>query len=175
MWQNVYDEMQNGIKNIQLYEGLSSMEELSDWGVEKGHNIFALNDLMIQGVDSEQLIDMMCVGNHHSNMTVIFFLQNVFQKVKPMRTASLSCHYFILFDSKRDPSQIATLCRQIFPGNNTYFMSAYQAAIYLKPFNILLVDLTNLISCEQTSLQDTIVYQPAKLKKSIVNPFCIFC
>ena len=97
---------------------------------------------MIQGVNSEQLIDMMCVGNHHSNMTVIFFLQNVFQKVKPMRTASLNCHCFILFDSKRDPSQIATLCRQIFPGNNTYFMSAYQAAIYLKPFNFLLVDLS---------------------------------
>lgn len=27
MWQNLHDEIQNGIKNIQLYEGLPSMEE----------------------------------------------------------------------------------------------------------------------------------------------------
>jgi len=168
MWQNVYDEMQNGIKNIQFYQGLPSMEELNDWGVEEGHKILVLDDLMIQGVDSEQLIHMMCVGSHHSNMTVIFLLQNVFQKGKSMRTASLNCHYFILFDSKRDPSQIATLGRQIFPGNKKYFMSAYQAAISLKPFNFLLVDLsprsdksyqlrTNILPG-----QDTIVYQPAK-------------
>jgi hypothetical protein len=75
-------------------------------------------------------------------MTVIFLLQNVFQKGKSMRTASLNCHYFIIFGAKRDPSQIATLGRQIFPGNNKYFMSAYKAAISLKPFNFLLVDLS---------------------------------
>ena len=30
MWQNLYDEIQNGIKNIQFYQGLPSMEELND-------------------------------------------------------------------------------------------------------------------------------------------------
>ena len=59
-----------------------------------------------------------------------------------MRTASLNCHYFIVFDAKRDPSQIATLGRQLFPGNNKYFMSAYQAVISLKPLNFLLVVLS---------------------------------
>ena len=123
---------------------------------------------MIQGVDSEQLIHMMCVGSYHSNITVIFLLQNVFQKGKSMRTASLNCHYFILFHSKRDPSQIATLGRQIFPGNKKYLMSAYQAAISLKPFNFLLVDLSPRSDQSyqlRTNIlpeQDTIVYQPAK-------------
>ena len=62
MWQNLYDEMQKGIKNIQCYQGLPFMEELNDWGDEGGHKILVLDDLMIQGVDSEQLIHMMCVG-----------------------------------------------------------------------------------------------------------------
>jgi len=152
MWQNIYSEMQNDVNNIQFYQGFPSMD-----------------DLMIKGVDSEELIHMMCEGSHHSNFTVIFFLlQNVFQKGKSMRTASLNCHYFLLFDSKRDPSQIAILGRQIFPGNSKYFLDAYQKAIALKPFNFLLVDLsprsdksyqlrTNILPG-----QDTIVYQPAK-------------
>ena len=62
MWQNLYDEMQNGIKNIQFYQGLPFMQELNDRGDEGGHKILVLDDLMIQRVDSEQLIHMMCVG-----------------------------------------------------------------------------------------------------------------
>jgi hypothetical protein len=38
MWQTLYDEIQNGIKNIQCYQGLPSMEELNDWGVEEGQH-----------------------------------------------------------------------------------------------------------------------------------------
>lgn len=168
MWQNIYSEMQNNVNNIQFYQGFPSMDDLNDWGTEEGHKILVLDDLMIKGVDSEELIHMMCVGSHHSNFTVIFLLQNVFQKGKSMRTASLNCHYFLLFDSKRDQSQIAILGRQIFPGNSKYFLDAYQKAIALKPFNFLLVDLsprsdksyqlrTNILPG-----QDTIVYQPAK-------------
>jgi len=168
MWQNIYSEMQNEVNNIQFYQGFPSMDDLNDWGTEEGHKILVLDDLMIKGVDSEELIHMMCVGSHHFNFTVIFLLQNVFQKGKSMRTASLNCHCFLLFDSKRDPSQIAILGRQIFPGNSKYFLDAYQKAIALKPFNFLLVDLsprsdksyqlrTNILPG-----QDTIVYQPAK-------------
>lgn len=168
MWQHLYNDMQNEIKNIQFYQGLPSMEELNDWGVEEGHKILVLDDLMIQGVDSEQLIHMLCVGSHHSNMTVIFLLQNLFQKGKSMRTASLNCHYFILFDSKRDPSQIAILGRQLFPGNAKYFLSAYRLAVSLKPYNFLLVDInphTDKAYQLRTNIlpgQDTIVYQPTK-------------
>ena len=72
--------MQNEIKNIQFYQGLPSMEELNDWGVEEGHKILVLDDLMIQGVDSEQLIHMLCVGSHHSNMTLFSYSKIYFRK-----------------------------------------------------------------------------------------------
>jgi len=168
VWQDIYSEMQSEIQNMQFYQGLPSMEDLSDWGVEDGHKILILDDLMIKGVDSEELIHMMCVGSHHSNFTVIFLLQNVFQKGKSMRTASLNCHYFILMATKRDPSQIQTLGRQIFPGQTKLFMDAYQKAVSLKPFNFLLVDLnprTDKSYQLRTNIlpgQDTIVYRPAK-------------
>lgn len=168
IWQNIYTEMQNEITNIQFYHGLPSLEELNDWGTEVGHKILVLDDLMMKAVDSDELVHMLCVGSHHSNFTVIFLLQNVFQKGKSMRTASLNCHYFLLFGSKREHSQITTLGRQIFPGNTKYFMSAYQKAISSKPFHFLLVDLsphTNKLYQLRTNIlpgQDTIVYQPTK-------------
>ena len=167
MWQNLYDEMQNEIKNIHFYKGIPSMEELSDWGSVEGHKILVLDDLMIKGVDSEELIHMMCVGSHHSNFTVIFLLQNVFQKGKSMRTASLNCHYFLLMTTKREILQIGTLGRQMFAGKSKYFMDAYQKATS-KPYGYLLVDInphTDTSFQLRTSIlpgQDTIIYQPLK-------------
>ena len=167
MWQNIYTEMQNEIKNIEFYQGLPSMEELNDWGVEDGHKILVLDDLMMKGVDSEELIHMMCVGSHHSNFTVMFLLQNVFQKGKSMRTASLNCHYFVLMASKRDSLQIQQLGRQMFPGQTKYFMDAYQKATS-KPYGYLLVDInphTDKSYQLRSNIlpgQDTTVYQPVK-------------
>lgn len=167
IWQNLYDEMKDEIKNIRFQQGLPTMEDLNDWGGEDGHKLLVLDDLMIKGADSEELIHMMCVGSHHTNVTVIFLLQNIFHKSKSLRTASLNCHYFILMASKRDPQQIQILGKQMFPGQTKYFMDAYQKATTI-PYGFLLVDInphsdkayqlrTNILPGE-----DTIVYQPMK-------------
>jgi cobalamin biosynthesis Co2+ chelatase CbiK len=52
--------------------------------------------LMMDAANSEEIVHLMCVGSHHHQITVIHILQNLFQKGKFMRTASLNCHYFIL-------------------------------------------------------------------------------
>lgn len=143
------------------------MEELNNWGSDDGHKILVLDDLMMKGAESEELLDMMCVGSHHSNFTVILVLQNVFQKGNSMRTASLNCHHFILFESNRDPSQIAILGRQMFPGNTKFSLDAYNRAVPLR-YGFLLIDNypgTDKIYQLRTNIlpgQDPIVKQPAK-------------
>jgi hypothetical protein len=116
------------------------MEELGEWGEQKGHKIVVLVDLMMDAADSLEIAHMTCVGSHHYNMTVIHLLQNGFQKGKSMRTASLNCHYFILFRSYRDVLQIQTLGKQIFPGQLKYFMDVYNKATTQK-YSYLLIDL----------------------------------
>lgn len=109
----------------------------------------------------------MCVGSHHHQLTVIHILQNLFQKGKSMRTASLNCHYFILMANKRDTLQINTLSRQVFPGQLKFFMRSFELATQEK-FSYLLLDLcprseksyqlrTNILPGEST-----IVYHPIK-------------
>lgn len=48
IWQKLYTDMQNEIKNIHFYQGLPSMTELNDWSAEEGHKILVLDDLMIK-------------------------------------------------------------------------------------------------------------------------------
>lgn len=140
VWQELYDQMLQCISNITFHIGLPTMDELKDWGGKNGHKIVVLDDLMLDAADSSEMTHMMCVGNHHYNVTTIHILQNVFQRGKSMRTASLNCYYFILFRSFRDVLQIQTLGTQMFPGKISFFMDAYHKATAQK-FTYLLTDL----------------------------------
>lgn len=159
MWQKIYNEMENEIADIQFYKGLPTMDILNEWGAVEGHKIIVFDDLMMKGVESEELVQLMCVGSHHVNITIIFLIQNIFLY------SSLNCHYFILFQNRRDMLQIQTLGKQIFPGRTKFFMDAYQKSIS-KSYGYLVVDI-NPHSDKSYQLrtdilpdQDTIIYQP---------------
>ncbi|CAC5422488.1 unnamed protein product [Mytilus coruscus] len=140
VWQDLYYKMVNEIPQIQFHKGLPSMELLNNWGEQDGHKIIVFDDLIMDAADSAEMSHIMCVGSHHYNMTVIQILQNVFQKGKSMRTASLNYHYFILFRSFRDVLQIQTLGKQMFPGQTKFFMEAYHKSTKQR-FGYLLLDL----------------------------------
>ena len=165
VYQPLYDEMKKEIPNIHFHQSLPTMDTLTEWGAIHGHKIVVLDDLMMDAANSDEIVHLMCVGSHHHQITVIHILQNLFQKGKSMRTASLNCHYFILMANKRDTLQISTLGRQIFPGQLKFFMQSFTLATQRK-FGYLLIDLmprsdktyqlrTNILPGEST-----IVYQP---------------
>lgn len=99
-----------------------------EWGGGEGHKILVLDDLMIDAAENMEMVHLLCVGSHHNNITVIHLLQNLFHKGKAMRTASLNCHYCILFPSYRDRLQIQTFGKQIFPRKSKYSMDAFEKA-----------------------------------------------
>ena len=80
----------------------------------------------------------MCIDSQHHQLTVIHILQNLFQKGKSMRTASLNCHYLILMANKRDTLQINTLGRQVFPGQLKIVMRSFELATQEKCSYLLL-------------------------------------
>jgi hypothetical protein len=53
------------------------MEELGEWGEQKGHKIVVLDDLMMDAADSLEIAHMMCVGSHHYNMSQGLYLKNI--------------------------------------------------------------------------------------------------
>ena len=167
VWQKIYNEMEAKISNIQFHKGFPNTEEMENWSATEEHKLLVLDDLMVDLADSGDIVHMLCVGSHHHNITVIHILQNLFQKGKAMRTASLNCHYFILFRNYRDQLQVQTFGKQVFPGLLKYFMSAYMSATAAR-YGYLVVDLnphTDKTYQLRTLIlpgQSTIVYESLK-------------
>lgn len=53
---------------------------------------------------------------------------------------SLNAHYIVLFKNPRDAVQVATLARQMYPGQSKFLVEAFKNATE-KPFGYLLLDL----------------------------------
>lgn len=111
---------------------------------------------MIEVVDSKFVQQLLCVGAHHLNWTLILIVQNVFQRGKVMRTISLNSHVFIIFRKARDELQVKTLARQMFPENIKFVMDSYRKATTEQPFGYLVVDITP-TSSEQYQLRSRIL------------------
>lgn len=100
-------------------------------------DLLIIDDLMFS-LD-QKVASLFTIKSHHSKISVIVILQNVFPRSKFMRDISLNTHYLILFKNNRDLSQIACLARQAFPGKVRFFMDAYKSATD-KPYGHLLID-----------------------------------
>ena len=61
----------------------------------------------------------------HLNMSVVYIVQNLFDKGKHHRTISLNTHYLVCFKNPRDSTPIQTLARQIFPGRSHLVLEAF--------------------------------------------------
>lgn len=175
-WQSMFEVLKFKMENIIFHHGLPNEEKFQEWGDMDGHKLVVIDDCMADGVDSPHLMKMFCVSSHHKNISIIFLVQNVFQKGKVMRTLSLNTHYFILFKNYRDQSQVETLGRQIFPRQVSFFRDAYHKATSDR-YGYLLIDVSphapdihiindsNIISPLRTKIlpgENTILYEHKK-------------
>ena len=51
---------------------------------------------MTEAHDCQTLVKLFTKGSHHRNLTVIYIVQNVFDKGKYSRTISLNSHYHVV-------------------------------------------------------------------------------
>ena len=103
-------------------------------------NLLVIDDLMTKAHSDERLTRLFSVGSHHRNLSIIFIVHNLFHHGREMRTLSLNSHYLVLFKNPRDSLQIATLARQMYPGQSKFLVEAYQDATR-EPHGYLLLDL----------------------------------
>jgi hypothetical protein len=102
--------------------------------------LLLLDDLMMQlNSKREILADWFTRKSHHENLSIIFLVQNLFEK--SMKIVRDNSHYIILLNSPSAALQIRSLGQQVFPGNLKFFMSSYKQAVSDKKFGYLLIDL----------------------------------
>ncbi len=137
-WQKIYDQLvatNLSIEFIQdfdedVYKSLSSNRK----------NLVILDDQMSRAGDSRTLSKLFTEGSHHRGLSIIYIVQNLFDKGKSHRTVSLNSQYLVLFKNPRDMNQIEVLGRQMFPNDTKFLVSAFEDAT-LKPYGYLFLDL----------------------------------
>lgn len=129
-WQPVYRELP---PHVNLIQGLPELSE---------HNpdpVLLIIDDQMQEVD-QRISRIFTKGSHHRNLSVIYIVQNLFDKNKEHRTISLNAHYLVVFKNPRDGSQIVHLGKQMYPGRVEYVRKAFELATR-HPYGYLLIDL----------------------------------
>ena len=137
-WQPLYEKIQLFLPQIEFVTALS--DSLYDSLDPKKANLLVLDDQMNEMGDSKLLANYFTKGSHHRGLSIIYIVQNIFNKGKAQRTASLNTQYMVLFKNPRDAAQIEALGRQMFPNSPKYLSNVFADAT-VKPYSYLLIDL----------------------------------
>ena len=121
MWQERFQKFH---ESIHFHEGILDVKDLPNDGKNR---IVIFDDLMHE--ISEEISKSFTKYSHHKNITVIFITQNIFHKNRFMRDVTLNSHYLVLFQQKRDRSQVMHLTRQINPGESRELVKIYNECV----------------------------------------------
>ena len=133
-WQKAYEKLP---ANVQLSEGLPDLSLLKS--MPEIPKLLILDDLMAEMKKDKRLTELFTKGCHHSNLSCIHIVQNVF--FEGLRTSRVNAQYLVLMKNPSDKLQAVNLARQLYPGRQKYFLDSYADATRY-PYGYLLVDLS---------------------------------
>ena len=99
-----------------------------------------LDDLMVEGDEDEELLDLFTKHSHHQNITMFYLYQDMFQPGKYAKSISRNAHYVIAFKTPRDQLGMRNLLFQAFPTCWQDMMDVYQK-VTERPFGYTVLDL----------------------------------
>ena len=139
-----YDRELETIRHLPRIEYLrneTDYEELLDSFDPSEVNLLVLDDQMNEGkVKANAFGNLFTKGSHHRNITIVYMMQNVFEKGGSNRTINLNAHYMILFKNPRDARQSHVLGCQMYPKNPRFLSQVFEDATSSKPHSYLLLD-----------------------------------
>ena len=144
-WQPAYDALKRVLgwctRFIKDYEATELYNSIDP----NYRNVLVLDDQMgcdgtCGGDGAVTLTKLFTQGSHHRNLTVVYVVQNLFNKDRTMRTVNLNSHYQVLFKNPRDKTQVRTLGQQMYPGNSHFLVDAFEDAT-AAPYSYMVLDL----------------------------------
>lgn len=133
VWQDAFDQ----VKNVEFIQGLNSLFEDEEFFSAKDSTLLIIDDLAVAACNDDKTSKLFTQGIHHTNLTIIFILQNLYKQGKAMRDVALNAQYMILFRNVRDTQQIRTLSRQM---GLPHLVDAYKK-VTEEPYQPLIVDM----------------------------------
>ena len=96
--------------------------------VEDERIIVVLDELMSEAGKLQETNILFTKWSHHRNMTVVYIVQNVFDKGKVQRNMSLNSHYMVLFNNPRVEGQMRHYAIKCSPTKIKIFMNSFREA-----------------------------------------------
>ena len=90
-------------------------------------SLLIIDDLMLS--KDKETVEMFILGSHHRQVSLFFITQGLFHNCDQFRLMSNNAHYYVIFNNKRNASQINHLARQVFIGKEQQrIINAYKRA-----------------------------------------------
>jgi len=140
------------LRNETDYEDLMESFEPSET------NLLVLDDQMNEGkAKANAFGNLFTKGSHHRNITIVYMMQNVFEKGGSNRTINLNSHYLIMFKNPRDGRQSQVLGSQMYPKSPRFLSEAFEDATATRAHSYLALDFRQETSKYLRVLTDLIV------------------
>ena len=123
---------------VQFHEGVPTTFHLQKWFPKGG--LLVLDDLMVEGGEDKELLDLFTKHSHHQNITVLYLCQDMFPPGKYAKCISRNAHYIVAFKNPRDQLGMKNLLLQAFPTCWEDMMDVYQK-VTERPFGYTVLDL----------------------------------
>lgn len=131
--------------------------------------LVVIDDFMDEAMSSLAVSQLFTQKIHHSRISALVLVQNIFNQGKYSRTISLNSTYYILFRNLRDQQQINKFFQQMCPSNSKSMHDIYIDATK-KPHGYLFIDFSqsghNLLRFRTSLFNNTSCYCPSKALKS---------
>ena len=79
-------------------------------------SLLVIDDLLLS--TNKDVVEMFILGSHHKQISLFYLSQNLFPDCSLFRTMSNNAHYFVIFNNKRNSTQIHRLAHQVFIGKD---------------------------------------------------------
>lgn len=135
-WQDRFADMQKA--DVKFHEGVPASSQLNSWFPNGG--LLIIDDLMEEGGNDKEVLDLFTKHSHHQNITVMYLCQDMFPPGKFAKSISRNAHYIIAFKNPRDQLGMRNLLLQAFPSNWQDIMDVYRK-VTERPFRYLTLDL----------------------------------
>ena len=100
-------------------------------------SMLIIDDLMLS--TDKEIAEMFILGSHHHQVSIFFITQGLFHNCDQYRLMSNNAHYYVIFNNKRNASQINHLARQVFIGKEQKrIINAYKRAGQ-RPFGFIVL------------------------------------
>ena len=137
VWQDGYREMQR--HGIKFHDCIPGEKQLEQWFSKDG-GLLVMDDLMTEGGNEKELLDLFTKHSHHRNITVLYLCQDMFPPGKYAKSISRNAHYVVAFKNPRDQLGLKNLLLQAFPMTWQDIMQVY-FEVTQRPFGYITLDL----------------------------------